>query len=61
MGFIPTVPFKRLGVELAFPISGHLDIFELASGCDQIAGVGAVAVPFAFRGAFSPSGSDERV
>jgi hypothetical protein len=28
MGFIPTVPFKSLGVELAFPISGHLDIFD---------------------------------
>ena len=28
MGFIPAVTFKRLGVELAFTISGHLDIFD---------------------------------
>jgi len=28
MGFIPTVTFKNLGVEVAFTISGHVDILD---------------------------------
>jgi len=61
MGFIATVTVKRLGVELAFSISGHLDIFEPASGCNQITSVGDVTVPFTFRSAFSPGGSNEGI
>jgi hypothetical protein len=61
MRFIAPVAVKRLGVELALPISRHLDIFEPASGCDQIAGVGAVAIAFALGTTFSPRGSDESI
>ena len=31
--FIALVAFKGLGVELAFPVSGHLEIFESARRC----------------------------
>src|SRR2546425_9783730 len=44
MGFIATVAFKGLGVELTFAISGHFDVLESTSGGDQITCVGAVAI-----------------
>ena len=40
--------FKGLGVELAFAVSGHPEIFESARRCGQITGVGAVAIALAF-------------
>src|SRR5438045_2934362 len=52
--FIATVAFKRLRVELAFTISGHVDILEPTRGGDQIASVGAVAIPFALGATLSP-------
>src|SRR2546428_13309135 len=51
---IATIAFKGLGVELTFTISGHFDLLEPTSRCDQIARVGAVAVSFAFRATLSP-------
>src|SRR5437867_2171161 len=32
VGFIAAVAFKRLGVELTFPISGHFEILEPTRG-----------------------------
>src|SRR5437868_14535676 len=43
--FIATVTLKRLGVELPFTISGHLEIFEPTRGGHEIAAVVTVAVP----------------
>lgn len=48
MGFIATVAFKRLHVELTFTISGDFDLFEPISGWYQIASVVAVAVSLRF-------------
>jgi hypothetical protein len=59
--FLATVAFKRLGVELTFTISGHVDLLQLTSGCHQITGVGAQALAFALGAAFSPCGSNERI
>jgi hypothetical protein len=57
VGFITTVAFKDLGAELTLPISGDFDVLKPTGGCDQITGVGAVAIAFAFGTAFSPGGS----
>ena len=35
--FIATVAFKRLGVEVAFAISGHFEIREPTRRCHQVA------------------------
>jgi hypothetical protein len=59
--FIATVAFKRLGVELAFPISGDLDLFEPTRGRHQITKIGAIAIPLAFGTTLSPSHSEECV
>src|SRR6266700_7508579 len=59
--FIATVAFKRLGVELPFPISGDVDIREPTSRCPQITRVGTVAVPFALGAALSPARSNKLV
>src|SRR5437588_5992569 len=61
MGFIATVAFKSLRMELTFTISGDLDFLEPTSGGHQIARVGAVAVPFALRATLSPGCSNERI
>jgi hypothetical protein len=50
MGFIATVAFKGLGVELPFTISGNLHILDPTRGGHQIAAVVTVAVPLAFGG-----------
>jgi hypothetical protein len=47
MWFIALVVFKGLGVELAFAVSGHPEIFESARRCGQITGVAAVAIALA--------------
>ena len=59
--FIATVPLKRLRVELTRPVSGHVDVLEPTCGSHQIARVGAIAVPFAFRARLSPGCSNELV
>jgi hypothetical protein len=59
--FIATVAFKDLGVELAFPIAGNLEIFDPASRCGQIAAVVAIAVAFALGATFSPCDCDEGI
>jgi hypothetical protein len=61
MRFIAAVAFKRLRVELAFPISGNFDVLEPTARGDQIAGIGAVAIPFALGATFSPRGSNELI
>src|SRR5438270_3612088 len=61
MRFIAAVPLKHLGMELAFPVSGHFDILEPARSTDQITGVVAIAIAFALGAAFSPSHADERI
>ncbi len=52
---IATVAFKLLSVELAFPVSRHLEIFDATGSSDQIRGVGAVVVPSTLGTAFSPA------
>src|SRR6266566_5834317 len=59
--FIALVTFKGLGVEVAFPVSGHLEIFESPRRCRQITGVGAVAIALAFGTACSPGRSNEGI
>src|SRR5947209_8212852 len=59
--FIAAGAFKGLGVELAFPISGNLHIFELPRGGHQVPRVKAVAIAFALRAALSPRCSNELV
>jgi hypothetical protein len=59
--FIAAVAFKRLGVEWAFPISGNFDVLEPTRRGDQIAGIGAVAMPFALGATFCPSYSNELI
>src|SRR5438105_11852553 len=61
MGFIATVAFKNLGVEVAFPVSWHFDILKPTGRGDQITAVEAVAIAFALGVAFSPSHADERI
>jgi hypothetical protein len=62
VGFIAKVSFKRLRVELTFPISGHVDVLKPTRGGHQIAAVGgAVAIPFALRATLSPRGSNELI
>src|SRR3989440_7747169 len=61
VGFIATVAIKDLGVELAFPISRHLEIFVSARRCCQIARIGAVAVAAAFGATLSPGRSNEGI
>src|SRR5260370_23462036 len=59
--FIATVTFKRLGVELTFPISGHFEILEPTSRGHQITGVGAVAIAFALGTTLSPGRFNELI
>jgi hypothetical protein len=47
VGFIPTVGFEGLGVELTFTVPGHFDLLEPTSGGHQIARVVTVAIAFA--------------
>ncbi len=61
MGFIATVAFKGLRVEVTFTISGHVDVLESTSRGHQITSVGAVAVSFALGAPFSPDRSNELV
>ena len=61
MRFIAAVAFKRLGVELAFPIAGDLELFDPTSRCGQIARIGAVAIAFAFGATLPPGSSNERI
>jgi hypothetical protein len=61
VGFIALVAFKRLGVELTFPISGHVDVLKPTRGGHQIARVVAVAVSFALGTTLSPRGSNELI
>jgi len=61
MRFIAAVAFKDPAVELAFSISGHLEVFETARRCRQFAHVGAIAIAFAFGVTFSPGCSYESV
>ena len=52
---------SSLHLELTFTISGDSDAFEPTGRCHEVAGVGPVAIPFAFRATFSPSGSNKRI
>ena len=52
--FIATKPLKCLRVKPTFPISGYVDILNTTCGCHQITTVGAIAIAFSFRAAFSP-------
>src|SRR6266851_7111262 len=61
MRFIATVAFKGLGMELTFPISGHVDLLEPTRRGRQIARVGAIAIAFAFGATLSPTDSDEGI
>jgi hypothetical protein len=61
MGFIATVAVKDLRVELAFTVSRHFDLFDATCSGDQIAGVGAVAIPCALGAVLAPAHADERV
>jgi hypothetical protein len=58
---IAAVALKDLCVELALTISRNLQLLDPTSRCDQVAGVGPVALSFAFRAALSPADSDEGV
>src|SRR6266566_4644795 len=59
--FIATVAFKRLGVELAFPVFGHLEIFDSTRRCRQITRVSPIAIPFSFGTALTPRSSNEGI
>ncbi len=61
VGFIATVAFEGLGVVLAFTVAGHLDLFESTRRRNQIAGIGTIAIAFAFRTTLSPGHSEELV
>ena len=61
MGFIALIALKRLGMELAFPIAGDLEIFDPTSRCGQIARIAAEALAFAFGATLSPGSSNERI
>jgi hypothetical protein len=61
MRFIATVAFKGRRVELTFTVSGHFEVLEPTRGCDEITGIGAVAISFALGTTFSPRDSDERI
>ena len=55
--FVTTRAIKELGVELAFPVSGHFQLLDPTSGGCQITRRAAVAGAFAFGGTLSPLGS----
>src|SRR5215470_7732716 len=59
--FIATKPLKCLRVKPTFPISGYVDILNTTCGCHQITTVGAIAIAFPFRAAFSPRRPNERI
>jgi hypothetical protein len=59
--FIATVAFKGLRVELAFTVSGHVDLLEPTSRGHQITRVGAIAIAFALGTTFAPGGSNEGI
>src|SRR5947209_7171789 len=59
--FIAAIALKGLRVELTFTISGDSNVLEPTARCHEVAGVGTVAIAFAFRATFSPSGSDKRI
>src|SRR5215467_10288518 len=59
--FIATKPLKCLSVKPTFPISGYVDILNTTCGCHQITTVGAIAIAFPFRAAFSPRCPNERI
>src|SRR5947207_12320310 len=61
MGFIVTIAFKGLGVELAFPISRYFQIFDPSRRCRQITRVRPIAIAFALGTALPPGGSNERI
>src|SRR5947209_4325836 len=61
MRLIAPVALKDLRVELAFTVSRHLDILDPTGRGHQITAGEAVAVPFAFGAAFSPSYTNERI
>src|SRR5258708_2756532 len=59
--FIAAVAFKGLRVEMTRAVSGHVDLLEPTSGGHQIAGVVAIAVPFALGTTLAPGGSNKLV
>ena len=59
--FIAAVAFKGLRVELTRAVSGHVDLREPTSRGHQIAGVVAVAVPFALGATLAPGRSNNLV
>jgi hypothetical protein len=59
--FVATVAFKRLRVEVTFPISGDVDVLEPTRGGHQIARVVPIAVASALRTALSPGRSKELI
>jgi len=61
MGFVATVAFEGLGVELTLTIPRHVDVLEPTRGGHKITAVGAVAIPFAFGTALSPRDCDELI
>ncbi len=52
--FIATVSVEDLSVELALAVSGNLQLLDPTRGSDQVALVGAVAIPFAAAGCSLP-------
>ena len=57
--FRAAVAVEDLRVELAFPVSGYLDLLDPTGRRDQITAVGAVAIPFALRATFSSTHPDQ--
>src|SRR6266571_2695873 len=56
--FVAIVALERLAVKLSFPISRDFEILNAPGGSHQIADVGAIAIPSAIGGTFSPRGSN---
>src|SRR2546428_10871794 len=54
VGFVAAIPVKHLSMEVAFPVSGHLEILKPTGRGDQITAVEAVAISFPLGVAFSP-------
>jgi hypothetical protein len=55
------VALEDLGMKLALPISGDLQVLDPTSCSDQVAGVVPIAIAFAPRVALSSAYSDQRV
>jgi hypothetical protein len=54
VGFVATIAVKHLGMEVTFPVSGHLDILDPTRRGHQITAGEAVAIAVAAAGCFLP-------